>query len=160
MTQLTDPAPHVVIDPTRSRQDPIAHGAPSLEAIEGSSAFAAAAGLHLDEVGPQRVVGHIDLGPEHHQPHGIVHGGVYLAAVETAASVGATAAVLHRGQVAVGVHNATDFLTAISGGRVEVVARAVSQTRSQQLWAVEITRAADGRLVATGQLRTHNIEPR
>lgn len=40
-----------------------------------------------------RVVGHIDLGPGHHTPWGVIHGGVYATAVETAASLGASAAV-------------------------------------------------------------------
>jgi acyl-coenzyme A thioesterase PaaI-like protein len=53
------------------------------------NAFLSGAGLILDEVGATQVVGHIDLGPDHHTPWGIVHGGVYATAVESAASVGA-----------------------------------------------------------------------
>jgi 1,4-dihydroxy-2-naphthoyl-CoA hydrolase len=160
MTQLTDVLPGVVIDRSRPRHQPITEGAPSLDAIEGTSAFVVAAGLQLDEVGPRRVVGHIDLGPEHHQPHGIVHGGVYLSAVETAASVGATAAVIPKGQVAVGVHNSTNFLASMTEGRVVVVAEPIVQGRTQQLWNVEITRESDARPIATGQLRVQNVEPR
>jgi 1,4-dihydroxy-2-naphthoyl-CoA hydrolase len=55
--------------------------------------FLAAAGLEVDEVTATRVVGHIDLGREHHTPWGVIHGGVYATAVETAASLGASAAV-------------------------------------------------------------------
>ena len=40
------------------------------------------------ESGCTWLTGHIDAGPEHHQPVGIVHGAVYTGAVETAASVG------------------------------------------------------------------------
>ena len=40
------------------------------------SGFLAAAGLQIDELTATRVVGHIDLGPNHHTPWGIVHGGV------------------------------------------------------------------------------------
>ena len=69
--------------------------APSLDAgsLEEASAFLRAAGLILDEVSGSRVTGHLQLGPEHHTPWGIVHGGVYTAAVESAASVGASSAV-------------------------------------------------------------------
>jgi 1,4-dihydroxy-2-naphthoyl-CoA hydrolase len=59
----------------------------------------AAAGLRLTHVAGDRVEGVIDLGPAHHTPWGVVHGGVYTAAIESAASVGATAAVADRGQV-------------------------------------------------------------
>lgn len=126
----------------------------------GDSAFAAAVGLELDEVGPERVVGHIELGPQHHQPYGIVHGGVYCAAVEAAGSTGAAAKAMERGLICVGVHNSTHFVTAISEGTVDVVAEAVVQGRTQQLWTVDIRRREDGRLVATGQLRVQNIESR
>lgn len=50
-----------------------------------ASAFVAAAGLELDEVSGTKVVGHIDLSAEHHTPWGVVHGGVYTTAVESAA---------------------------------------------------------------------------
>ena len=85
---------------------------------ERGSAFVKAAGLHLTHVAADRVEGYIDLGPEHHQPYGIVHGGVYASAVETSASVGATVAALARGQIAVGVHNSTDFIRSTTTGRV------------------------------------------
>ena len=68
-----------------------------VEVSEG--AFLAALGLRLTEISPTRVRGEIDLGPDHHTPWGVVHGGVYTTAVETAASAGASAAVAeHRGR--------------------------------------------------------------
>ena len=90
------------------------------EIIDG--AFLAALGLRLTEISGTRVRGEIELGPDHHTPWGVVHGGVYTTAVESVASVGASAAVLDRGQVAVGVANNTDFLRPLTGGTVEVVA--------------------------------------
>jgi len=116
-----------------------------------------AAGLHLTEVGGNRVTGWIDLHSEHHTPWGVVHGGALSTAVETAASIGASAAVRERGEFAVGVHNATDFLRPMTHGRVEVVAAPLFQGRTQQLWEVVITRADDGRTVARGQLRLQNV---
>jgi 1,4-dihydroxy-2-naphthoyl-CoA hydrolase len=129
-------------------------------AMAGESAFARAVGLELDEVGPTRVVGHIELGPEHHQPMGLVHGGVYCAAVEAAASIGAGLSVMERGMGVVGVNNTTNFVAGIHEGRVTVVAEPIVQGRTQQLWNVDITRTSDGRLVATGQLRVQVVEPR
>jgi 1,4-dihydroxy-2-naphthoyl-CoA hydrolase len=77
-------------------------GAPELD---NASAFLRAAGLRLTHVAADRVEGVIDLDPAHHTPWGVVHGGVYTAAIESAASVGATAAVADRGQIAVGTNN-------------------------------------------------------
>jgi 1,4-dihydroxy-2-naphthoyl-CoA hydrolase len=121
------------------------------------SAFLSGAGLVLDEVGPSRVIGHIILGPDHHTPWGIVHGGVYATAVESAASVGASAAVRDQGLVAVGLTNTTHFLRPLTSGRVTVTAVALNQGRTQQLWRVDIKDPA-GRLVVHGELRLQNID--
>ena len=121
------------------------------------SAFVAAMGLELEELSRTRVVGHIELGSEHHTPWGIVHGGVYAAAVESAASLGASSAVNDNGQIAVGLTNTTHFLRPLTSGRVNVVAVALNQGRTQQLWQVDIT-DGEGRLVAHGELRLQNID--
>jgi len=121
-----------------------------------ASRFVAGAGLVVDSAGGTRVVGHIDLGPDHHTPWGVVHGGVYTTAVETAASIGASLAVRDRGQFAAGVHNATDFLRSSSAGRAEVIAEPLQQGRVQQLWLVTITDER-GRALARGQLRLQNV---
>ena len=131
---------------------------PSLEvaSLEGGSAFLRAAGLVFDEITATRVTGHLDLNQDHHTPWGIVHGGVYSTAVESAASIGATAAVVDRGQVAVGLTNTTHFLRSLTQGRVNLEATALSQGRTQQLWRVDITDES-GRLIAHGELRLQNV---
>jgi 1,4-dihydroxy-2-naphthoyl-CoA hydrolase len=122
-----------------------------------SSEFVRVAGLGFKEIGGSKVRGWIDLGEDHHTPWGVVHGGVYATAVESAASVGASAAVKERGEFAVGVSNSTEFLRPMKEGRVEVVAEPIMQGRSQQLWQVIITRSEDGKEVARGQLRLQNV---
>ena len=131
---------------------------PALEAgsLEEASAFLRAAGLIVDEVTASRVTGYVQLGPEHHTPWGIVHGGVYTTAIESAASIGASAAVRDKGQVAVGLTNITHFLRSLTAGRVEVEAVALSQGHTQQLWRVDITDES-GRLIAHGEVRLQNV---
>jgi len=124
--------------------------------LEQASAFLQAAGLVLDEITADRVTGHLDLSPEHHTPWGIVHGGVYTTAIESAASVGASHAVRDRGQVAVGLTNTTHFLRSLTIGRVNLEAAALSQGRTQQLWQVDITDES-GRLIAHGEVRLQNV---
>ena len=121
------------------------------------SEFLRVAGLRVDEISGSKVRGSIELGEHHHTPWGVVHGGVYTTAIESAASVGASAAVEERGQFAVGVNNITDFLRPMKEGRVEVIAEPVMQGQSQQLWQVIITRAEDGKEVARGQVRLQNV---
>jgi 1,4-dihydroxy-2-naphthoyl-CoA hydrolase len=125
--------------------------------LEAAGGFVAHAGLVVEEVGPTRVAGHIELNSDHHTPWGIVHGGVYATAVESAASIGATFAVRDRNQVAVGLTNTTHFLRSLTSGRVQVEAEALYQGRTHQLWRVDITDES-GRLVAHGELRLQNIQ--
>jgi uncharacterized protein (TIGR00369 family) len=97
--------------------------------------------------------------PGHLQPGGIVHGGVYCAVVEAAASMGALWWLGDRGTV-VGVSNQTDFLRAVpEGRRLTATATPIHRGRSQQLWSVEVTDEG-GRLVARGQVRLQNLSPR
>jgi 1,4-dihydroxy-2-naphthoyl-CoA hydrolase len=124
--------------------------------LTAASAFVAATGLELTEVTGTRVAGSIELGPAHHTPWGVVHGGVYCTVVESAASVGASTAVAERGQFSVGVSNQTDFLRPMTAGRLDVVAEPVQQGRTLQLWLVTLTRE-DGKLVARGQVRLQNV---
>jgi 1,4-dihydroxy-2-naphthoyl-CoA hydrolase len=112
----------------------------------------------FDELTPTRVRGSIAADERHHQPWGIVHGGLYTAAIETFATMGAYEAVKDRGQQAVGVTNITDFLRPHRTGRLAVVAVPIHQGRTQQLWQVEIRRPEDDALVARGQVRLQNVE--
>jgi uncharacterized protein (TIGR00369 family) len=121
------------------------------------SAFMQVTGLTIDQVTPQRVTGSVVLGSQHHQPYGIVHGGVYAAIVETAASMGAAAAAEQHGLGVVGVHNSTHFLRAVAEGRVDVEATPLQQGRTQQLWEVRIT-DEQGRAVSLGQVRLQNVD--
>lgn len=124
---------------------------------ESFSEFLRIAGLRVEEVSGARVRGWIELSEQHHTPWGMVHGGVYAAAVESAASIGASAAVEENGQFAVGVNNTTDFLRPMKEGRVEVIAEPIMQGKSQQLWQVIISRSEDGKEVARGQVRLQNV---
>jgi 1,4-dihydroxy-2-naphthoyl-CoA hydrolase len=114
--------------------------------------------IEFDERTPDRVSGSVAADKRHHQPWGLVHGGLYTAVVETFATTGAFEAVRDRGQLAVGVTNITDFLRPHRSGRLQVVAVPIQQGRTQQLWQVEIRRPEDDKLVARGQVRLQNVE--
>ncbi|SFK85451.1 PaaI family thioesterase [Geodermatophilus ruber] len=129
---------------------------PSVD-LAAASRFVAASGFEVTEFSGTRVAGHVDVGPDQHTPWGVVHGGLYCTVVESAASIGASAAVADRGQFAVGLNNNTDFLRASTAGRLAVLAEPIQQGRTQQLWQVLLTRAEDGKLVARGQVRLQNV---
>ena len=114
--------------------------------------------VQFDETSATRVSGSIAADERHHQPWGLVHGGLYTTVIETFATTGAFEAVKDRGQQAVGVSNATDFLRPHRIGRLHVLAVPIQQGRTQQLWQVEIRRPDDDKLVARGQVRLQNID--
>lgn len=125
----------------------------------GENAFGRLLGLETLEVGPERVRARLEAGPRHHQPYGILHGGVYCAIVEDVASQGAGRAAMARGQRGVvGVANATDFYRSHGHGALVAEGRPVHEGRSAHVWAVEIRRESDGKLVARGQVRFHVLD--
>ncbi|MCE2527650.1 MAG: PaaI family thioesterase [Actinomycetia bacterium] len=129
---------------------------PSVLGVGGG--FAEMVGLVLDESSSSLVRGHVEVGEEHHQPFGMVNAGLHTTMVETLASVGAFMWAQEQGLVAaVGVHNATDFFRSHRFGRLEGEAVPIHQGRSQQVWQVSITRSSDGKMVAQGRLRLHNL---
>jgi uncharacterized protein (TIGR00369 family) len=113
--------------------------------------------IEFDEVTATKVSGSVAADERHHQPWGLVHGGLFTTVIETFATTGAYESVKDQGQVAVGVANTTDFLRPHRAGRLNVVAVPVQQGRTQQLWRVEIRRPQDDKLVAQGQVRLQNI---
>jgi 1,4-dihydroxy-2-naphthoyl-CoA hydrolase len=125
--------------------------------LASASRFVAATGFEVTERSGTRVTGTVEVGPDQHTPWGVVHGGLYCAVIESAASIGASLAVAGSGQFAVGVNNNTDFIRSMTEGRLHVVAEPVQQGRTQQLWQVLLTGAEDGKLVARGQVRLQNV---
>jgi 1,4-dihydroxy-2-naphthoyl-CoA hydrolase len=122
-----------------------------------ASAFLRAAGLEIDQQSGEEIRGHIAAGAEHQTPWGLVHGGLYATAIETACSIGASLAVVEQGRFAVGLANHTEFIRAHREGRLDVRAVPIHQGRTGQLWQCDLTRD-DGKLVARGQVRLQNVD--
>jgi uncharacterized protein (TIGR00369 family) len=124
-----------------------------------ADAWGRALGIEMLEVTPERVRARLDAGPRHHQPYGVLHGGVYCSIVEAVASYGAGHRALALGQKGVlGVSNATDFFRSHSAGELLCEGRALHAGRSAHVWEVDVRRASDGKLVARGQVRFHVLD--
>jgi 1,4-dihydroxy-2-naphthoyl-CoA hydrolase len=114
-------------------------------------------GVEHIEAGPDRVVARFTIGPQHLQPFGIPHGGVYCAVHESTASVAGQIWLEGRG-IVVGTNNSTDFIRqAKLGDTITVTATPIHRGRSQQLWHLDST-DQDGRLIAQGQVRLANLD--
>lgn len=121
-----------------------------------AAAFLRASGFELVTSSGSEVVAHIDAGADHHTPWGVVHGGLYATAVESACSIGASLAVQEQGMYSVGLSNHTDFLRAHRQGRLDIRAWPIHQGRTGQLWQCDLARE-DGNLVAQGRVRLQNV---
>ena len=115
-------------------------------------------GMRILEGTGDALVAEIAISPIHHQPFGIVHGGVYCAMAESVASVSGFLWLEQTGigGTAVGVNNSTDFLKSVSEGTIVARSTPVHRGRRQQLWQVDMT-LTDGTLLAQGRVRLQNV---
>lgn len=122
-----------------------------------TNGFDSVIGLQYLESSVDGVRAQFTIGPDLLQPWGVVHGGVYCAVVESAASVsGYLWLAENGGGTVVGVNNNTDFLRAVSAGTITGVSTPIHRGRRQQLWLVTLTDEAE-RTIARGQVRLQNL---
>jgi 1,4-dihydroxy-2-naphthoyl-CoA hydrolase len=126
--------------------------------FDPKAGWAGAMGLEFPSYTKDEVVAEWTVGPTHHQPHGIVHGGVYCGAVETVCSIGAALSAAEHGQIVVGVENHTSFIRAVRSGRLRCVAKPLQKGRRAHLWEANVY-DEQGRLVATGRVRLFVLDP-
>lgn len=102
-------------------------------------------GISIDEIGPDKVVLSLEVGPRVHQPYGFLHGGVSALMSETCASMGAWLAA-GSDYEAFGVEINANHLRPVRAGRVVATGTPIRQGRTIAVWD---TRVEDeqGRLV-------------
>ena len=114
-------------------------------------------GVEILSAAADEVVAQLKVGPQHQQPWGIVHGGIYCAMAETVCSVGGQVSLGPSGGFVVGVDNHTSFLKATRDGVLRATARPLAKSKRTQLWEANIVNEA-GVLVATGRVRLMVVE--
>jgi uncharacterized protein (TIGR00369 family) len=114
-------------------------------------------GLRFVHVAADEVRAEWDVTEQHHQPYGIVHGGVYCTVIETVCSVGAALFAAKSGLGAVGLDNHTSFLHAVRSGKLTVTARPLTRGRRTHLWEATVT-DGQGRVAASGRVRLLCVE--
>jgi uncharacterized protein (TIGR00369 family) len=124
------------------------------ERLEFADGLLATLDMRIVSASSEEVVVEWTASPKHHQPMGIVHGGVYCSAIETACSIGASLAARERDaqMVAVGLENHTSFIHAVRSGKLRAVARPITRGRRTQVWQAEV-KDEQGRVAATGHVR-------
>lgn len=95
-------------------------------------------GISALELGPDKVVLTMDVGPAVHQPMGILHGGASAVIAESAASMGAYANCDPSKEYAVGTDLNISHLRARSDGTVTATAVPIRKGRSMHVWGIDI----------------------
>lgn len=114
-------------------------------------------GLRFTKATLDEVEAELEIGPQHLQAYGIVHGGVHAGIIETLASVGAALNAMQQGKSAVGLENHTSFLRAARAGKLRAVAKPLTRGRTSHVWEAGVY-DAEGRLLASGRVRMQILE--
>jgi uncharacterized protein (TIGR00369 family) len=86
--------------------------------------------------------------PNHHAPHGFLHGGAIAVMADTACGFGCLGNLPEGVRNFFTVESKTNHLGAVREGLLECTARARHVGRSTQVWDAEVTEVASGKLVA------------
>ena len=119
--------------------------------------FSGVLGLRFTRATADEVLAELPISARHHQPYGVVHGGVYASIIETLASVGAGVSAFAYNKTVLGLENHTSFLRAVRQGTLHAKGTPLSRGRRAQVWEVAI-HDDEGRLVATGRVRLLLLE--
>lgn len=93
--------------------------------------------IELVETSPERVTATMPVTPSHHQPFGVLHGGVSVVLAESAASVGAYLAAPD-GYTAVGMEVNANHVRSVRQGRLAAVATPLHTGSTTHVWDVKI----------------------
>jgi 1,4-dihydroxy-2-naphthoyl-CoA hydrolase len=98
--------------------------------------------IELVDTGPERVTATMPVTDKHHQPFGVLHGGVSVVLAESAASVGAYLAA-PEGHAAVGMEVNANHVRSVRQGRLVAVATPLHTGRTTHVWDVKIHHEGD-----------------
>lgn len=126
---------------------------------EHPSGFAELIGVEWLELDPEEARARVKVAPDHLQPYGIVHGGVYSALAESLTSAATYEAVRGEGKVAMGQASDTSFLRPVSSGHIHATAKARHRGGTTWIWDVDL-RDDDERLCAVSRMTIAVRKPR
>jgi uncharacterized protein (TIGR00369 family) len=93
--------------------------------------------IELVDTSPERVTATMPVTPRHHQPFGMLHGGVSVLLAETVASIGAYLAAPEN-HTAVGLEVNANHVRSVREGRVVAVGTPLHTGRTTHVWEVKL----------------------
>lgn len=122
---------------------------PELVARANRSGIHALLGVEIVEASAERVVLRLEVGPDVHQPFGLLHGGVSALLAESAASIGGAHAA-EEGTSVVGIELNANHVRGMREGVLTAVATPVRVGRRIQVWSIELSDEA-GRTICVSR---------
>ena len=110
-------------------------------------------GHKIIEIKENYIKSELKINTNHHQPMGLVHGGVYAAMSEAAISY---CAFYTQKGTWVGINNNTDFLKSSRDGILICVAEPIKLGKRSQLWEAKIFNGDN--LCAISKVRLSNLD--
>jgi 1,4-dihydroxy-2-naphthoyl-CoA hydrolase len=96
-------------------------------------------GIRVLEMTADRVTMELDIGPQVHQPMGILHGGASAVLAESAASMGTFMNCDPEKEYAVGIELSVSHLKSKTAGLLKATATPIRKGRSVHVWNIDLT---------------------
>lgn len=108
-------------------------------------------GIEITERGDDYIKGTMPVGPNTHQPQGILHGGASVALAETLGSVAGNLAC-DKDSYCVGLEINANHLSKMSEGKVVGIAKPVHIGRSTHVWEIRMHNEANNKPVCISRI--------
>lgn len=107
-------------------------------------------GIRAVDMTADRVVMELDIGPQVHQPMGILHGGASAVLAESAASMGTFMNCDPQDEYAVGIELSVSHLRPKTSGLLRATATPIRKGKSVHVWNIDLA-DEDDKLVAVAR---------
>lgn len=121
-------------------------------------------GIKLESINNDEIVLTMPISEKTRQPYGLLHGGITMALVESAASIHASWGVDLSRVVPVGIEISGSHVRSATEGTVRAIGKVVRRSRSMIVHQVDVYLIETGKLLTTARMtnfyRTVRKEPR
>ncbi|MBE0654812.1 MAG: PaaI family thioesterase, partial [Bacteroidales bacterium] len=93
----------------------------------------------------------LQITPNHLQPAGLVHGGVYISMAETIAGAGSTLLLKDEEKTAIGVTVNSQHLASVSKGTIRAEGELIYKGSFKHIWDIKIT-DQNGKLISISRV--------
>ncbi len=95
-------------------------------------------GIKITQCDKGHVVATMPVDERHHQPMGILHGGISVTLAESVASIGGTVIAMEQGKIVVGQEINANHLKSVIKGTVRAEGNIIHNGKRSQVWEVKI----------------------